>query len=184
MRLVLRSVTLAFALTCTLTAGQDRPSPNQKPVRGDKPQSPAAPFIGAAAMDGMAEVEHGRLAAQNASSAEVKRFAQRMVDDHSKAAGGLNELASRKEVALETELDDQHQAMQDQLAKLKGAAFDKAYMGHMVKAHLQAVAQFQQEAKAGQDPEVKAWAAKMLPMLQEHVKLASAINATVSKAAK
>lgn len=184
MKLALDTVLLAVALTSTLLAGQDRPSPKQQPVRGDKPPTADAPFIGAAAMDGMAEIEHGRLAAQNASSAEVKRFAQRMIDDHSKAAGGLKELASRKEVALETELDDQHQAMQDQLAKLKGAAFDKAYMGHMVKAHLQAVAQFQQEAKAGQDADVKAWAAKMLPMLQEHVKLASAINATAGKAAK
>jgi putative membrane protein len=184
MRLMLRSVALACALTTTLAAGQDRPSPSQQPVRGDKPPSADAPFIGAAAMDGMAEVEHGRLAAQRASSPEVKRFAQRMVDDHSKAAGGLKDLASRKEVALETELDDQHQAMQDQLAKLQGAAFDKAYMSHMVKAHLQAVAQFQQEAKAGGDPDVKAWAAKMLPMLQEHVKLASSINATVAKGAR
>ena len=184
MRLVIRSVALACALTSTLIAGQDRSSTRQQPVRGDKPPSPDAPFIGAAAMDGMAEVEHGRLAAQHASSPEVKRFAQRMIDDHSKAAGPLKELASRKEIALETELDDQHQAMQDQLAKLNGAAFDKAYMSHMVKAHLQAVAQFQQQAKAGQDADVKAWAAKMLPMLQEHVKLASSINATVGKAAK
>ena len=177
-----RPVALACVFACTAFASQQAPA--TKPVRGDKPPTAAAPFIGAAAMDGLAEVEHGRLAAQNASSPEVKRFAQRMVDDHSKAAGELKGLAAKKEVALETELDDQHQATQDQLAKLKGAAFDKAYMSHMVKAHLEAVAQFQQEAKAGQDADVKAWAAKTLPTLQEHLKLASSINATVGKAAK
>ena len=181
---LLRTLALACAFTCTAAAVQDRPSTRPQPVRGDKPPSADAPFVGAAAMEWMAEIEHGRLAADRASSPEVKRFAQRMVDDHARAAAGLKELASRKEIALETELDDQHQAMQDQLAQLKGASFDQAYMSHMVKAHLQAVATFQQQAKSGQDSDVKAWAAKTLPMLQEHLKLASSINAAVAKTAK
>jgi len=153
-------------------------------VRGKKPPSADAPFIGTAAMDGLAEVEHGRLAAQNASSPEVKRFAQRMIDDHSKAGDELKRLAVQKEITLATKLDDEHRAMHEQLAALKGAAFDKAYMSHMAKAHLEAVKLFQQEATAGQDSDVKAWASKTLPTLQEHVKLASSINATVNPAAK
>lgn len=184
MKLLFAAVGLACAVSWPILATQDRPSTKPEPVRGDRPPSAEAPFIGAVAMDGMAEVEHGRLAAQNASSAEVKRFAQRMVNDHSKVAGGLSDLASRKEVALETELDDQHQAIQDHLAKLRGAAFDQAYMSHMVKAHLEAVAQAQQQARAGKDADVKAWAARALPMLQEHLKLASVLNATLGKPAR
>ena len=133
-------------------------------------------------MDGLAELEYGRLASQNASSPDVKRFAQRIVDDHSKAGDELKAIASRKDVALATKLDDQHRGMQEKLAKLKGAAFDRAYMAHMVTTHLKAVALFQEEAKAGQDPDVKAWAVKTLPILQEHLKVASSINATLSKA--
>jgi putative membrane protein len=71
--------------------------------------------------------------------------------------------------------------MHDSLAKLKGAAFDKAYIAQTVKAHLQAVALFQKEGKAGQDQDVKAWAAKRLSMLQEHLKMASSIDARVNK---
>ena len=133
-------------------------------------------------MDGLAEVEHGRLATLHASSPEVKRFAQKMVEDHSKAGDELKRLASQKNVDIETDFEDQHTATQDKLAQLQGAAFDSAYMAHMVTAHLKAVALFQQEAKGGQDPEIKAWAAKTLPMLQEHLKVASSINATVKKA--
>ena len=169
---------LTVAFTWTMAANQEKPRP------GEKPASPDAPFIGNAAMDGMAEVEHSRLASQNASSPAVKRFAQRMVVDHSKAGDELKALASQKEVTLATELDDQHRAIQQKLAPLKGAAFDQAYMAHMVTAHLQAVVAFQEEAKDGEDPDVKAWAAKTLPMLQDHVKSASSINATVSKARK
>jgi predicted outer membrane protein len=43
----------------------------------------------------------------------------------------------RKNVTLPTELDAKHKAMQDKLSKMKGAAFDRAYMAHMVTAHQQ-----------------------------------------------
>ena len=105
-----------------------------------------------------------------------------MVDDHSKANDELKGMASQKQVTFPNELDQKHRAMQDKLAKLQDAAFDKAYMAHMVTAHQQAVALFQQEAKTGKDADVKAWAGKTLPTLQEHLKMARAANATAAKA--
>ena len=177
------SVALFCAFTSTVMAGQE-PGKSRPPVPGKTPPTADAPFIGAAAMDGLAEVELGRLASQNASSPDVKRFAQRMVDDHSKAGDELKGLASQKDVALAAKLDDEHRAVQQRLAKLKGPAFDQAYMAHMATAHLKAVALFQEEAKAGKDADVKAWAAKTLPTIQEHLKVASSLNAAVSKAGK
>jgi putative membrane protein len=137
-----------------------------------------------AANDGMAEVEHGRTASQNASSDEVKQFGQRMVDDHGKANDELKKLASQKNVTLPATMDAKHQAMQEKLSKLKGAAFDTAYIGHMVTAHAQAVALFQKEAKGGTDAEAKAWAAKTLPTLQEHHKSAQALHAKLKGGTK
>jgi putative membrane protein len=148
------------------------------------PAAADAMFIRTAGMDGMAEVEHGRLAAQNAAHDDVKQFAQRMVDDHSRAADELKGLASTKNVTLPTTLDAKHKAMQDKLSKMKGAAFDRAYMAHMVTAHRQAVALFQKEATGGKDAEAKAWAAKTLPTLQEHLKLATTVNTKVASAPK
>lgn len=141
-------------------------------------------FIRTAAMDGMAEVEHGRLAAQNATHDEVKQFGQRMADDHGKANDELKGLASQKSVTLPAELDAKHKAMHDKLSKMKGDAFDRAYMAHMVTAHQQAVGLFSKESKAGKDSDVKAWAAKTLPTLQEHLKLAQSVNSTVAKGGK
>jgi putative membrane protein len=174
---------LAFTLTCTAVAGQEPSSRQAQNPAGAKSANADSVFMRTAAMDGLAEVEHGRLAAQNASAADVKQFAQRMVDDHSKANEELKGLASQKNVTLPTELDQKHRAMQDKLAKLKGAAFDRAYMSHMVMAHQQAVALFQREAKAGKDPDVKAWAAKTLPVLEEHHKSARTVSAAVGKTA-
>ena len=141
-------------------------------------------FMRTAAMSSMAEVEHGRLAAQNATHDEVKQFGQRMVDDHTKANGELKGLASTKNVTLPAELDAKHKAMQDKLSKMKGDAFDRAYMAHMVTAHQEAVSLFQREAKTGKDNEAKAWATKTLPTLQEHLKMARGINAKVAGGGK
>jgi putative membrane protein len=185
MKTVIGSIALACAFTCVLVASHGPGAPQAQPAaRGTKPASPDAPFIGSAAMDGLAEVEHGRLATRNASSPRVRRFAQRMINDHQKAGNQLKDLASRGEVTLATKLDDQHQATQDDLAKLKGGPFDQAYMALMVKAHLQAVALFQQQAKNAQDRDVKAWASRMVPMLQEHVRLASSLNAAFNRPGK
>ena len=172
-----------------LTGSQEKPT--TKPGTAGTPQDtrsskPAASADGAfmktAGMDGMAEVEHGKLAAQNAASNEVKQFGQRMVDDHGKANDELKSLASQKNVTLATELDAKHKAMQAKLSKLNDAAFDSTYMAHMVTAHKEAVALFQREAKAGKDAETKAFAAKTLPALQEHLKMAQDISARLKTA--
>src|SRR5215213_568176 len=107
MKLLIGYLALACAVSSTVVAGQEPAGTKSAPiVRGKKPPSADAPFIGTVAMNDMAEVEHGRLASRNASSPDVKQFAQRMVDDHSKAAGELKGLASAREVTLATKLDD------------------------------------------------------------------------------
>jgi putative membrane protein len=133
---------------------------------------PDAAFVHEAAMGGMAEVELGRLATQNASSDDVKQFGQRMVEDHGKANDELKALAGKKNITLPAALDQKHQALRDRLAKQQGAAFDTAYMSEMVSDHQKDVAAFQREAGRGADSDVKAWAQKTLPTLQEHLKLA------------
>jgi putative membrane protein len=69
--------------------------------------------------------------------------------------------------------------MHDKLAKLSGAAFDRAYMQAMVADHKKDVNEFRVESKSGKDPEIKAWAAKTLPTLEEHLALAQSTNSVV-----
>jgi len=127
----------------------------------------------------MAEVELGKLAAEKGSSDAVKQFGQRMVDDHSKANDELKTLAQSKKITLPTEIAGEEKALRDRLMKLSGPAFDQAYVKAMVNDHLKAVSEFRTESRSGTDPEVKAWAAKTLPTLEEHLKMARDANGAV-----
>ncbi|MDQ1834937.1 DUF4142 domain-containing protein [Massilia scottii] len=128
----------------------------------------------------MAEIEAGKLALANSQNAQVKTFAQQMIDDHTKALGDVTQLAQTKGVTLPTEPDSKHKAMAAKLSKLTGDAFDKAYMAQAGvgdhKAVHAALKKFEAKAK---DPDVKALAAKMLPTVEQH--LHSAISLAPAK---
>ena len=132
-------------------------------------------FVMEAAMGGMAEVELGRLASERGSSEAVKQFGQRMVDDHSRANSELTQLVSGKGVTLPTGLDAKHQALMTKMSALSGAAFDRAYAKEMVKDHNKDVALFQREAGQGTDADLKTFAQKTLPTLQEHLRMARSL---------
>jgi len=136
-------------------------------------------FLEKAAEGGMAEVEFGKLAERNAQSQEVKDFGKLMVDDHSKANDELNQIASQAGATLPAGLSTSDNTTKEHLSKMQGDAFDKAYMRHMVADHQQDVSEFKQETTAGKDPQLKDWAAKTLPTLQQHLQLAERVDAKV-----
>lgn len=129
-------------------------------------------FVTKAAQGGLAEVELGNLAKQKASSDAVKQFADRMISDHGKANDELKSLAGGKNITVPSAVGAKDKAVMDRLSKLSGPAFDRAYMRDMVADHKKDVAEFQKEANNGRDADVKSWAAKTLPTLQEHLKIA------------
>jgi putative membrane protein len=132
-------------------------------------------FIMDAAMGGLEEVELGRVAAQKGTSEAVKQFGQRMVDDHSKANSELMSLASSKGITLPTTLDEKHQKDVTKLSAMSGAEFDRAYSKMMLSDHNKDVSEFEKQSTKGTDPDLKAFAAKTLPTLQEHLQLAKAL---------
>jgi putative membrane protein len=129
-------------------------------------------FILDAAKGGMAEVELGKLAADRAQNDEVKKFAQRMVDDHSKANDQLKQIAESKGIKLPTDTEAKQKALMQRLEKLQGAAFDRAYMNAMVNDHVKDVNEFKREANSGRDSQVKSFASSTLPTLEEHLQQA------------
>jgi putative membrane protein len=133
-------------------------------------------FIMKAAEGGMAEVQLGQLATQNASSDDVKKFGQRMVDDHTKANDQLKQLAESKGVKVPADLNAKDKATKDRLSKLNGAAFDRAYMKDMVQDHTKDVAEFRKESTSAKDSDVKGFASQTLPTLEDHLKEAKSIT--------
>jgi putative membrane protein len=133
-------------------------------------------FVTDVAHVGMAEVELGKLANEKGSNDQVKQFGQRMVADHGKAGDELKALAQKKNMSWPTELDAKHKALRDRLAKLSGEGFDRVYIQEMVAGHRNAIMAFRTEAKNGKDPDIKGWAEKTLPTVQEHYKQAQEIG--------
>jgi putative membrane protein len=126
----------------------------------------------AAASGGLAEVELGRLGADHAANPDVKKFGQRMVDDHGKANDELSGILRHKGLEAPMTLKGQEKSTYERLSKLNGAAFDRAYMEDMVKDHEKDVKEFEKEATSGKDPDLKAFADRTLPTLQDHLKMA------------
>jgi putative membrane protein len=141
-------------------------------------------FLMEAAQGGHAEVELGKIAAEKASSDAVKQFAQRMVEDHGKANQQLMSVASQKQVALPNEPGAKHKAETKRLSELNGAAFDAAYMQHMVRDHEKDVAAFQKASQQAADADVKQFAAQALPTLKEHLTEARRVQGEVKGAKK
>jgi putative membrane protein len=136
-------------------------------------------FLEKVARDSQAEVELGRLAAERGASDAVKQFGDRMVKDHSQAADELKQLAQQKGITLSEQADRKHSRAADRLSKLSGAEFDRAFVKDMVKDHQKAVSAFRREAERAKDPDVKQWASKTLPTLEDHLKSAQSLQTTV-----
>jgi putative membrane protein len=148
-----------------LKSGANAPAPTPKPAAGtakagSKLSAADKTFMINAAKGGMMEVEMGKQAAQNAQNADVKKFGNRMVADHSKANSELMALAKEEGVSLPG-------------AKSPGKwKSDKDYMDNMVKDHEKDLSEFQNEAKNGSDPDLKKFAEKYSKVVAQHLKMA------------
>ena len=140
--------------------------------KAEKKDVPDKGFIMYAARDGLFHVEAGKLAVQRGSSEGVKKFGQHAIDHHTQINDELTQLAGKKGVMLPKKMSKKEQEALDKVAKLSGPDFDKAYLEMEIKDHSKDLSAFQKEAKDGRDPEVKAWAAKIIPAIEEHLKMA------------
>ncbi len=134
-------------------------------------------FAMKAANGGMMEVELGRMAQEKGMSKDVKEFGAMMVADHSKANDELKTLATAKNITLPSTLGEDAQEDVNELAKLSGKEFDKKYVSMMVDDHKEDVDAFKKAAEDNSvDPDIKAFAAKTLPTLQQHLDRINAID--------
>jgi len=130
------------------------------------------------AMVNMAEVEMGKMAQSKSQNAEVKTFAQQMIDDHGKGLTEVQAVAQAKGITLPTELDAKHKAMAAKLAKLEGEKFDKEYMKMGgTGGHKEALAMLNKTEKSAKDADVKGLATKMKPTVEQHLKAAQQMPA-------
>jgi predicted outer membrane protein len=124
------------------------------------------------------EIEAAKLAQSKSQHAEVKAFAQQMIDDHTKALADVQALAQQKGVTLPTEPDAKHKSMASKLEKLTGDAFDKSYMSHAgVADHREMHNMLQKDEKKAKDADLKALISKLTPVVEQHLRSAQQMPA-------
>lgn len=178
---------IATALAATTVVGAhaaaaQTPAPTER--THPQPPSPTATgqrstvdndFLTKATEGGLKEVELGKLASQKASNADVKAFANRMVEDHGKTNAELARIAGNS--APKPPADKL--APPAKLTTATGAEFDRAYMAEMVMAHQNTVALFEKQSREGQDEAIKRFVTEKLPTVRDHLEKARALQAKV-----
>ena len=131
-----------------------------------------AMFFNTAAGANQTEVDMSKLALTHSQDADIKAFAQKMIDDHTMANQKLAAYASTKGGSLPTTLDDKHQAMVNQLSTMSGPDFNRSFLQDQVAAHQETIDAFKSEEMNGEDPDSQNFAKQMLPTLQMHLDMA------------
>jgi putative membrane protein len=136
-----------------------------------------ADFVAQAAIGDMFEIETSKLAEQKADPSATD-LAAKVVKDHTAMSAELKSLTQSGKVKAElpASLDALHQEKLDKLKAMKGGVFDKNYLETQIDAHKDAASLFERYAKGGDNDALKAFAAKHLPRLQEHLKMARDIR--------
>jgi putative membrane protein len=163
------------------TGDQNRDQGQAQPQQGTLNKQDTD-FFTDAAQGGLLEVKLGQIAVKQAQSEDVRKFAQRMVDDHTKLNGQLAQIVKQKKgIVMPQALDKKYQDEVDKLAKETTDKFDRDYMKRMVDDHQNDVKAFEKESKDGKDPDMKALANSALPTLHDHLAQAQQIESRMKK---
>jgi putative membrane protein len=137
---------LSLALAAALTVGcrgDDRSAATTNPETGSPVGTSGAAdisrsdrdFVKDAAIANMAEIDLGRIALEKGADANVKKFAQMMIDDHTKALDALKTVATENHVELPAQVDDDHREKAEKIGSKSGMDFDRDYADMMVDGH-------------------------------------------------
>lgn len=132
-------------------------------------------YVPAAAVSDMYEMESSKLALQKSSSADVKKFAQMMIDHHAKTTASLKTAAAGANVQLPPAMDERRQGMLDNLRQAPAGGFDGVYKAQQVAAHEEALTLHRTYADAGENAALKAVAVSAVPIIEQHLAAARAL---------
>ena len=138
-------------------------------------------FLMTAAKNDMTLAHEGQMAQNQATRADLKDFGKTLVQDHSMSYWQLSQLASKEGVAIPKGINVSHDRNIEQLGHLKGANFDRQFASDEVTTDRQMLTAFRREAKDGKDSDVKAYANKMIPVLQKHLQTAEQFSKPTRK---
>ena len=129
-------------------------------------------FVKKAIQGSIAEVQLGELTLQKSNNDQVKQFARKMIDDHTKMNEQMKPVAQELRVEIPTEISKKDKSLMSKMQALSGAAYDQAYIKDMVKDHKEDLSEFHMEVSNGRDVGVKNAALQASKTLSEHLQMA------------
>jgi putative membrane protein len=136
-------------------------------------------FVQMAAMSDMFEIQSSQAALKNSKDADLRKFAQMMIDDHTKMSAELKAAVQAGNVSVQfpTALTGEKAQMLQQLSGVSGEKFDAMYWKAQVQAHQEALQLAQTYAKSGDNAALRQHAQKGAPMIEQHLKMAQKMMA-------
>lgn len=131
------------------------------------------------AANSVAEIALAQLAMQQGNSEEVKRYGQRIMDDHSMLNAALANMARQQEVALSDTLTPQAKALHDHLTAKAGGTFDREYLSQMADTHQRMMLDLLRAVSGIQNDELRRLAEQVTTVLEDHYNLAVASKASL-----
>lgn len=131
----------------------------------------------------LAEIKAGQMGASKAQNPEVKKYAQKMADDHQIMLNELKSLAKSKDVALPQDVNARDFAGMKMLEHASAGEFDKKYMDEMVKDHEKDLQAAQNIAAKAKDAQFKSAVEHASTKIQEHLSLAKSVQGKLTAAA-
>jgi putative membrane protein len=170
-----------------------RPAAPSAPVDTRRTQPLAPPmdthlFVVQAALANMAEIQLGHVATMKAQRADIKKFAQVIIEDHVNTQKGLAEAAYGAGIKWPTQINDQQRQLKQRLSLVKNDQFDREYLKAIVNEHRDVERMLAEQVSGSGRPtdaalagKVNQWAVTTLPAVRARLKLAEQMYADLDR---
>lgn len=126
-------------------------------------------FAAEAASVLMLQEQLAQAASEKAVSPEVKGLSQQMEQEHRQMLNELQQLAAASNFVLPATLGNAQQKVYNEVTQNAGITFDLAYIKATVEQHDKLLDRYEDMAGNGKVMEVKQYASKQLPLIQQHL---------------
>ena len=146
---------------------------------GDKAKD--STFVQKASEGNLGEIEISKMVAKQTTNAKVREFANKLAEGHTKANQELSGIANKLNITVANEISKHCREMKEKLSKSSGADLDREFIAAQVKGHEEALQMYKDQAKNGQNADLKAFANKVVPTIEEHLRQARDLSKTLDK---
>lgn len=134
-------------------------------------------FATKAAQSDMTEIQTSQLALRKSKNPQVLSYAREMIQAHTDSSNKLKPIVARLNLAMPESLGSENQALVNRLSRLSGTQFDREYTAGQAQGHAKTQAAYQTELQQGQDPDLKAFASEILPVVTMHLEMVQKMTA-------